>query len=83
MGQYVLCEVHTSQGRCDCVVETEAYVYLFEFKKDASADEALTQMKEKNYGEKYRASGKKIIFIGVSFSPTARDIAQWKQWDEI
>ena len=47
LGQYVNVEKHTYTGRIDCTVETDEYVYLFEFKRDGSADEALAQI-EKN-----------------------------------
>ena len=42
LGQYVHCEQHMYTGRIDCVVETDRYVYLFEFKRDGSADSALS-----------------------------------------
>jgi hypothetical protein len=41
LGQYTLTEVHSSRGRADCVVETEKFVYIFEFIRDKSAREAL------------------------------------------
>lgn len=47
LGQYVNVEQHTYTGRIDCTMETDDYIYLFEFKRDGSADEALVQI-EKN-----------------------------------
>ena len=47
------CEQHTAQGRSDCVAETDDYVYLFEFKVDKNADEALNQIYSKGYAGKY------------------------------
>ena len=38
-----------SQGRVDCIVETPKYVYIFEFKLDGTADEALAQIEDKGY----------------------------------
>jgi hypothetical protein len=49
LGQYVQCEVHSSRGRADCVLATDKYVYIFEFKVDKSAREALAQIEEKGY----------------------------------
>ncbi|MBR1861656.1 MAG: PD-(D/E)XK nuclease domain-containing protein [Lachnospiraceae bacterium] len=46
LGQYTRAEVHSSKGRADCVVETDDYVYIFEFKRDKTADEALKQIEE-------------------------------------
>ena len=48
MGQFVNVEQHYSLGRADCVVQADDYIYLFEFKRDKSAYEALAQIEEKN-----------------------------------
>ena len=42
-------EKETSKGRADCVYETPNDVYIFEFKLDGSADEALQQIEDKGY----------------------------------
>lgn len=77
-GEFVACEQHTSQGRSDCVVETADYVYLFEFKVDKNADEALAQIESKDYAGKYRADNRKIIKIGADFSSKTRNLDDWK-----
>ena len=40
----VFIEKEQSQGRVDCIVEVPEYVYIFEFKLDGSAQEALRQI---------------------------------------
>jgi predicted type IV restriction endonuclease len=40
--------VHTTDGRADAVVFTENRIFIFEFKYNASAKDALTQLQEKN-----------------------------------
>ena len=40
----VYAEKVQSQGRVDCIVETSEYVYIFEFKLDGTAQEALQQV---------------------------------------
>ena len=40
----VYTEKEQSQGRADCIVETDDYIYIFEFKRDGTADEALVQI---------------------------------------
>ena len=50
----VYVEKQQSHGRVDCVFETPQYVYIFEFKLDGTADEALRQIEEKGYAEMYR-----------------------------
>lgn len=78
LGQYVKCESHTSMGRIDCVIETKQYVYIFEFKRDESADEALKQIEDMHYADPYKADDKKLYKIGVSFDSKTRRMMDWK-----
>ena len=80
MGQFVQTEVHCSTGRADCVVTTADSIYLFEFKLtgNGSAEDALNQIKEKEYAAKYQTDGKKLILIGASFDEKMRTINDWK-----
>lgn len=78
LGMNVHCEVHTSRGRADCAVETIAYVYIFEFKLDQTAEVALQQIEERHYSDQYRMEEKTIYEIGVNFSSAERNIEQWK-----
>ena len=48
-----------------------------EFKRDRSATEAMAQIKEKRYFEKFLGSGKKITLVGVNFDSEKRTIAEW------
>ena len=64
----VLVEKETSQGRMDCVVETPGYVYIFEFKRNGSAAQALQQIEEKGYATEYAADPRPLYKIGVNFS---------------
>ncbi|MBQ3635885.1 MAG: ATP-binding protein, partial [Bacteroidales bacterium] len=73
-GLYTRAEYHTSQGRIDMTIETDNYVYIFEFKFDKTAKEALQQIKDNNYALPFQASGKKIICLGVNFSSKIRNI---------
>ena len=77
IGVGVTSEVRTNEGRIDAVMETPDHVYVMEFKRDKSAAEAMAQIKEKKYYEKFLGSGKKITLIGVSFDSDKRTIAEW------
>ena len=57
-------------------------VFIFEFKRDKTADEALNQIEEAKYAGPYRASGKRIIKIGASFSTKERNLVEWKIVEE-
>ncbi|NOL50255.1 ATP-binding protein [Pelistega europaea] len=65
----VIAEEASSKGRADLVVIERGNVYIFEFKMAHTGDaaSALAQIQEKRYADKYRASAKRIIEIGVSF----------------
>ncbi len=71
-------EVHTSDGRIDLLIETPDYVYVIELKYDATAEEALRQIEEKEYVLRFDADGRKVFKIGVSFSSETRRIEDWK-----
>ena len=66
-----------SQGRVDCVLETADYVYIFEFKLDGTAEEALQQIEEKGYAREYAADSRKLYCIGVGFSSETGTIGDW------
>ena len=74
----VLAEREQSEGRVDCIVETPRYVYLFEFKLDGSAAEALKQIEDKGYARPYEADTRKLYKVGVSFSSTTGTIEDWE-----
>jgi hypothetical protein len=70
-------EVATSIGRADSVVTTDTHIYIFEFKYNRSGKAAFAQITKNNYADKYRATGKTIIGIGVNFSHITRKINGW------
>ena len=77
LGQFVQCEVHSSRGRADCIVETDDFVYIFEFKVDKPAQEALQQIEDKGYAAPFAADSRQVFKIGVSFDSGQRNLAQW------
>ena len=78
LGKFITCELHSSKGRADAVVEVSEYVYIFEFKLDKSADEALAQIREKGYALPYKADKRKVLSIGVNFESESRRLQGWK-----
>jgi hypothetical protein len=73
----VSAEVRSAKGAADVVVKTGSYIYIFEIKIDASADEALRQINEKGYATPYLDDGRKVIKVGVNFSTVDRTITSW------
>ena len=78
LGQFIDAEVRSANGRADAVVKTEKYIYVFEFKLDGSAEDALKQIDDKGYMIPYTLEGKAIVKVGVNFNTSIRNIADWK-----
>ena len=76
-GYHVEIESHTNKGRMDMTVKTKDYIYIFEFKFNKSAEEALAQIDEKGYAEPYKFDGRNIVKVGVNFSTACRNIDRW------
>ena len=73
----VYTEKEQSEGRVDCIVETDKYVYVFEFKLDGTAGEALAQIEAKGYARPYEADARKLFRIGAVFSSQTGTISDW------
>jgi len=74
IGLKVEAEVKTNKGRIDAVI-IDKDVHIFEFKFDGDKDNALKQIRDKKYFEKYQGVGKEIYLFGVAF--TDRNIGDW------
>jgi len=74
IGLKVEAEVKTNKGRIDAVI-IDKDIYIFEFKFDGDKDQALNQIKDKRYFEKYQGKGKKIYLFGVEFAD--RNVGKW------
>ena len=77
MGQFIQCEVVTGKGRSDAVCWTKDAIYIFEFKMDGSATEALEQINSSQYAVSYECDGRKIIKIGANYSSSEQNITEW------
>lgn len=53
-------------------------IFLFEFKLNKSAAEALAQIDENKYAQKFSFEGKQVWKIGVNFSSKKRTVDEWK-----
>ena len=77
MGQFTQAEVHSAKGRADAIVQTPDYVYIFEFKLNGTAEEALQQINEKGYAEPFKSDSRKVLKVGVEFSAQTRNVHRW------
>ncbi len=77
LGVSAKCEIAQSGGRVDMVARTPWRVYVFEFKVDGSADDALRQIDEKGYALPWESDGRVVTKIGANFSSALRTVESW------
>ncbi len=78
----VYTEKQLSEGRADCIIETPQYVYIFEFKLDGTAAEALQQIHSRGYARSYDTDPRRKFLVGVSFSSKTGTTEEWQVEDE-
>ena len=72
-----LIEKQNSKGRADIIIETNNDIFIFEFKLDGSAEEALKQIEEQQYAVPYLNDKRKLHKIGVNISSASRTVDAW------
>lgn len=77
MGFYTHVEYKTASGRIDLLVKTPHYIYIFEFKMNKSAREAIAQIDSKDYLLPFQADGRRQIKIGANFSDKIHTLSEW------
>ncbi len=84
LGIEVRVEDATNVGRLDMAVFFKSKCYFFEFKvaEKEPKGNALKQLKEKKYYEKYIANCKEIYLIGIEFSKTERNVVNF-EWEKL
>lgn len=74
LGVYIFSEVHSKQGRADAIVIFENHIYCLEFKLNKTAEEAITQIKERAYLDKFIDTSKTKHLIGINFSSEKKEV---------
>ena len=77
-GADVIAEEPTAKGRADITLRMPRGIYVMELKYDKSADDALAQIDERGYAEKYRLDSRPVTKVGIAFSSEERNITEWK-----
>ena len=74
---YVRTQVKCAGGRVDMVVWMPDTVYVFELKKDGTAQKALEQIDSKGYAIPYQTDSRRVVKVGVRFNPDTRVPEDW------
>ena len=77
-GADVTAEEPTSKGCSDLTLRMPKGIYVMEIKYDHTAQDALDQINQKGYAEKYRLDGRPVTKVGIAFSSEERNITEWK-----
>jgi ATP-dependent exoDNAse (exonuclease V) beta subunit len=64
----------TNRGRIDLTIKLDNSIYIIEFKTDGSS--ALSQIKERNYHQKYLSDNLPIYLVGIEFDTKKRNISK-------
>ncbi|MBD5262150.1 MAG: AAA family ATPase [Bacteroides sp.] len=67
-GTRSIAEHHGYKGRSDIEVMTSKYVYVFEFKYNKSVEEAMDQIKDRDYAGRYALDRRKVYLIAANFN---------------
>ncbi len=67
-GTTAIAEHHGYRGRSDIEVQTGNYVYVFEFKYNKSVEEAMEQIRSRDYAGRYVLDSRKLYLIGANFN---------------
>jgi len=77
IGVHIDAEVQTNIGRIDATIILDDHIYLFEFKIDKTAQEAMDQIHNQKYYEKYLLDNKPITLVGANFSSEKKTVEKW------
>ncbi len=78
LGLNIKNEDTTNKGRIDFTLTTNDSVFIFEIKMKRIEQNALQQIKERKYYEKYLSENKDIYLVGIEFDEEERNISEFE-----
>ena len=81
LGINIIGEDVTNKGRIDLTLKLNNLIYVIEFKM-GDKENALQQIKDKNYHHKYMNDEKDIYLVGISFDEDERNISKF-EWEKV
>jgi hypothetical protein len=79
LGLNIIGEDVTNRGRIDLTIIMENAIYIIEFK--VGEENAMKQLKEKKYHQKYMNENKNIYLIGINFDKKKKNVGLF-EWEE-
>ena len=83
LGFELIGEDVTNRGRIDLTIKINEFIYVIEFK--VGGKDALAQIKEKNYAQKYLSETKTIYLVGINFDESVKNINsfEWEIYSQV
>jgi len=86
LGLDIVGEDVTNKGRIDLTIKLNDAIYILEFKVDGEKGDAMKQIKEKNYAQKYHQytlspTNYQLFLIGIEFDTEEKNISHF-QWEQ-
>jgi len=78
LGLTIKPEDMTNKGRIDFTVVMDKGIFIFEIKMKSSPQNAIEQIKEKKYHEKYLMEGKEIFLVGIEFNEKDKNLSKFE-----
>jgi hypothetical protein len=75
LGADIIVEQATNIGRLDAAFCTKDTCFIIEFKINATAAQAIAQIEEKKYYQRYENFGKNIVLVGIAFDMELKNIS--------
>ena len=75
---YVQTQVKCARGRADMVVFMPDTIYVMELKLNGTAQDALDQIHDKGYAQRYATDPRPVVKVGMGFSIEKRALTDYK-----
>jgi len=78
LGLTIKPEDMTNKGRIDFTIVMDKAIFIFEIKMQSNPKNAIEQIKEKKYHEKYLTQKKEIFLIGIEFDEQEKNLSNFE-----
>ena len=76
-GAHVHAEQQTATGRMDISMKMQDAIYILEFKYNKSTEQALMQIKEKDYAVAFASDPRPVYAVGLNFTSNSHTLDSW------
>ncbi len=80
LGIEIIAEDVTNLGRIDLTIKLNSNIFIIEFK--VGKDNALNQIKSRDYHQKYLNESKNVYLVGINFDKEQKNIDKF-EWEEV